>query len=511
MTEDASPIHICREPEIFGNIVNHFNNPEISDVTLKVGNESYHAHRFVLSVQSSVFQTMFMNGQWKESDQKVIVLEESPQCEKAVFEDFLKFLYTGKVALSSDQVCGIHMLADKYDVPSLKEEAVKVMEDVLIGEHCNAFRSSIRWLRHIEQFIPALLPVCYDAIRTNFYAIANCTDSDINLLGSRDLTAILTNNDVIVYTEMQIFEFVIRWAKVKARHLSKTQTTKELKSVLEVVRFYSIDADGLQTVENCPVCNEFLSKKFIADYVMPAYKVHSQMQCLASPGRKKSTGDAAGGGHKCPYDAGDECPHLNPRLYLKGPYGTFFEDKEKRLIPVDLADVEKHAKLQLRVGVPGVEPWKFKQDYPIEDRKTQMKKECFTLTPASSHVGRRYTVGLIAGLSNRRVRGGRSFSKYTYAIKKTGVVEQNVIALSSSSSSSDSSSSEDCEGSVRAIGRGGARPRGARGRGGARGARGPPPRIIVKPITLCSPARQRGFRDGDDEYRPSVGVTIHLH
>jgi hypothetical protein len=40
---------------------------------------------------------MLMNSKWSESQEKKIVLRESPACA-AVFEVFLKYLYTGKIA-----------------------------------------------------------------------------------------------------------------------------------------------------------------------------------------------------------------------------------------------------------------------------------------------------------------------------------------------------------------------------------------------------------------------------
>ena len=61
---------------------------------------------------------MLMNQNWNESREKRIVLGETPSCE-AVFEDFLKYLYTGKIALDFATVIPIVSLADKYNVTDL--------------------------------------------------------------------------------------------------------------------------------------------------------------------------------------------------------------------------------------------------------------------------------------------------------------------------------------------------------------------------------------------------------
>ena len=63
-------------------------------------------------------QIMLMNPSWSESRERRIVLGETPSCE-AVFEDFLKYLYTGKIALDFATVIPVVSLADKYNVADL--------------------------------------------------------------------------------------------------------------------------------------------------------------------------------------------------------------------------------------------------------------------------------------------------------------------------------------------------------------------------------------------------------
>ena len=48
-------------------------------------------------------QVMLMNSKWSESQEKKIVLKESPACA-AVFEVFLKYLYTGNNANQNNEV-----------------------------------------------------------------------------------------------------------------------------------------------------------------------------------------------------------------------------------------------------------------------------------------------------------------------------------------------------------------------------------------------------------------------
>ena len=455
MAEATGPhIPISLETEIHGNVAKQFDDPELSDVTLKVGKQSYHAHRFVISAQSIVFRKMLQSGEWKESNQKVIDLEESPECQ-AVFGDFLRLLYSGKVVLTCDNVCGIHMLADKYDVPALKEETVTAMKAILLGTHGHALQSSIGWLRYIEQFVPEILPICYEALRKNFNGL-HIDIELINNLESRDITAILTSSDIVVYNEWWIFLFVSRWASLKFRNLSEKKAVDELTPILELVRFYNIYATRLQAVEDSDLCKA-IGKSFINDFLFPAYKIHSQIQCIALDRSETLSGNIISPG-QCPYDCGDDYPHLNPRLYVIEPYGKGDHlnpqsNKVTKFNPVDLADVRKYAKLRLALACLDVGHWKSTQE-----------NEIITLTPSSSHVGRQYTVAITV-----MTVFGNKFVKYLYTMKRTGTIKNNTSILRS-----------------------------------------------TKPIQIHLPARPRGESDtetstNDDGEKLWIGVTVHLH
>ena len=87
--------HVTHNSFLINHIKEQLYNPDMADVIFTVGEKEFIAHRFVLGVQSTVFQTMLFGEKWKESSQVKIKLAESPIAETA-FEDFLKFFYTGK-------------------------------------------------------------------------------------------------------------------------------------------------------------------------------------------------------------------------------------------------------------------------------------------------------------------------------------------------------------------------------------------------------------------------------
>ena len=95
-------------------------NQTHSDVILVVDSREYPAHRIILCASSTVFDRMLQNGAWAESNKRKIPLHEQEECH-AVFEDFLKYLYTGRITLTLDNVQAIMALADTYDVQDLLE------------------------------------------------------------------------------------------------------------------------------------------------------------------------------------------------------------------------------------------------------------------------------------------------------------------------------------------------------------------------------------------------------
>jgi len=106
-------------------------NRKMTDVEMLVGEESFGAHRSLLSARSPVFAAMFASGM-KEAETGQIRIED---VDHETFKHFLKFLYTGMFGPSSmDRE--LFKIADKYRVETLMElcrpaaQAVD-MEDVI--------------------------------------------------------------------------------------------------------------------------------------------------------------------------------------------------------------------------------------------------------------------------------------------------------------------------------------------------------------------------------------------
>ena len=89
----------------------------VSDITIEVGYREYQLHKIIISASSPVFREMCSYG--KPIKEKV-PLEETEE-RAAVFEDFIKYLYTGNIILNLETVSSIIALSYKYQIEDLKE------------------------------------------------------------------------------------------------------------------------------------------------------------------------------------------------------------------------------------------------------------------------------------------------------------------------------------------------------------------------------------------------------
>ena len=87
-----------------------------TDVTFRVGNQEFVAHRFVLSARSPVFEAMFrIEENEVESNDPIVVEDMDP----IIFEHMLHFLYTGQLRTSASN-SQLKAAAEKHQLTTLK-------------------------------------------------------------------------------------------------------------------------------------------------------------------------------------------------------------------------------------------------------------------------------------------------------------------------------------------------------------------------------------------------------
>ncbi|CAH1263861.1 BTBD17 [Branchiostoma lanceolatum] len=218
-----------------------FNNPELSDVVLAVGEQRFYAHKLILTSQSDVFRTMLTSSLWDAAQQPEVQLHESVECER-VFENFLRFFYQGQVNCTFETAMPLLLLADKYNVNALKVACDNFMTTQLgRGEYAPA----LQWLPYSIAFrLESLRVKCVDIIVPNMSAVL--TSSTWLQLPLDCIVHVLQSSRLAVENEYMLFEAVMRWVQQENR---KHQLQDLLNSILPEIRFSQMTAGHLWLVE----------------------------------------------------------------------------------------------------------------------------------------------------------------------------------------------------------------------------------------------------------------------
>jgi len=104
-------------------VVKMLTNQVLTDVTLKVKDKEFKAHKVVLAAASPVFEAMFKEVTNEHQDNFVNIQD----IDSDIFEVFLRFLYSGQVDQLDEMCLDLLVTADKYDVQPLKELCARHM------------------------------------------------------------------------------------------------------------------------------------------------------------------------------------------------------------------------------------------------------------------------------------------------------------------------------------------------------------------------------------------------
>uniref|UniRef100_A0A182QM90 BTB domain-containing protein n=1 Tax=Anopheles farauti TaxID=69004 RepID=A0A182QM90_9DIPT len=190
-------------------IANLYAERLMSDVTLVVGKTWYPAHRIILCASSDVFQVMLMNATWREFGDAVITLQEDENCH-AVFPQFLRYMYVGKMTISVDTAVYVLKLADKYNIHDLVQMCIDYMKRHL--NKATAKGHFVEWLHNVLMICPGrkdLITQMENFLKWNLERI-------VSFPGWEQLTPgimswLLQQNDLVVRSEFRLYELVDRW------------------------------------------------------------------------------------------------------------------------------------------------------------------------------------------------------------------------------------------------------------------------------------------------------------
>ena len=157
------------QPTLNSSVTKLLTNNSLTDVTLKVKEKEFKAHKVVLAAMSPVFEAMFQEG-YKEHEDNYVNIEDM---DSDVFEVFLRYLYSGQVDKLEEMFTVLLAAADKYDVQPLRDICIQHMAknisfDNAVDMLALADRHSVESVKSLAlQFIKLNFA---DFVKTKFWA-----------------------------------------------------------------------------------------------------------------------------------------------------------------------------------------------------------------------------------------------------------------------------------------------------------------------------------------------------
>ncbi len=230
------------------------------DVKLKIGKQTFRAHRDILSEASQYFEAMFGHNM-KEKDQDVIEFYEiSPEG----FTLMLEYLYHGHVTLSTENTGDLLESARFFHI----EWLIKVCCDYLI-RHMSL--SNYHNVLHLADkfFLGDVRHDIFRFIGQNFMTLGQ--QSKFMDLSPDLFIQLLTEDYFIDATEYYIFQTAVKWS------MHKPERAEYMTSLLQLIRYPLIDKDQLERMpENVLEVPEL--KEMVDEAI--EYQSYPSKQCL---------------------------------------------------------------------------------------------------------------------------------------------------------------------------------------------------------------------------------------
>lgn len=162
-------------------------------------NEEINAHTFILATRSTVFFKMFQKSHSKEI--------KANNTTKSVFTEFLRFLYIDQINMNCENVVDLMYLADKYNVNTLEEQCMGLVDNLLkisANNLCPILEKSIKFR------LLKLTDMCQLYLETKTVEVLH--QNSFLSIKRKTLEFILSLNSANC-SEMEFFKGAFNWAE----------------------------------------------------------------------------------------------------------------------------------------------------------------------------------------------------------------------------------------------------------------------------------------------------------
>ena len=186
---------------------------EFIDVSLKVAEEVFSAHRLVLAASSDYFHAMFAHGT-RESNQEVIELKDEG-ISAAALKIVLDSIYSGDLQVNDENVFQVLVAADHLQVTSVVQKCCDYLQTQVVDQlrfdvqtHCRVSAIADRHgLKDLQEASQTKMASMYKEIceREEF----------LSHIDADQYTRLLSRDDLSTPSETFVFKSVMQWIKHK--------------------------------------------------------------------------------------------------------------------------------------------------------------------------------------------------------------------------------------------------------------------------------------------------------
>lgn len=170
-----------------------FGNKETCDVTLKVKDKEYKAHKSVLIARSKVFATTFKRDPFEKRTRVIIINHCDPDC----IQQLLDYMYRGEIEeLSIRSAFNLYSTSNLFSVEEGKAFCVEYMKRCLTVE--NIFEIAEFAKKYAEKQLKKVVQAFFVENRTNIALTHELRGNNLRLyreMGRRHLRSLLSPND----------------------------------------------------------------------------------------------------------------------------------------------------------------------------------------------------------------------------------------------------------------------------------------------------------------------------
>ncbi|XP_004449785.1 kelch-like protein 18 isoform X1 [Dasypus novemcinctus] len=237
---------------------------KLCDVTLKIGDHKFSAHRIVLAASIPYFHAMFTNDMMECKQDEIVMQGMDP----SALEALINFAYNGHLAIDQQNVQSLLMGASFLQLQSIKDACCTFLRERLHPKNCLGVR----------QFAETMMcAVLYDAansfIHQHFVEVS--MSEEFLSLPLEDVLELVSRDELNVKSEEQVFEAALAWVRY-----DREQRASCLPELLSSIRlplcrpqFLSDRVQQDDLVRCCHKCRDLVDEA--KDYhLMPERRPH---------------------------------------------------------------------------------------------------------------------------------------------------------------------------------------------------------------------------------------------